>query len=407
MKTHPITPPARCVLAAFLAGLLGIADASGQTIVSGGGAALNQAVQAARRDDHLIVRAGNYDSPVIDRGLRIDFDPGVVLQPDLQGLGFVRIGPIPAGDRLILRGGSVQAGSLYSRVMIDHCDGDVVWIGLTLPTASGFGELRVEGSASVAFHAPVFPPAQPRIGNGWGIAVADSTVLVADCPVSAPFAVTRSSLSLRDCQVVQTYNEWALHAEDSQVAILGGDFPGSTFNLGIYDLPGIDLVRSSLWITGGAQVSAGTGVVGLHGAIEGDAASSVRFDPSVQLTAPNAANPIQGGLFRANLVVPALRLAGQVASGTIFPVTVAAAPGDLVQVFVDLPTSALPTPLGPLFVRPGSLILDTYAMPASGAITRTYPMPSLPAAVPLVLQPIRLGANGELAIGPAAPLQIN
>ncbi|MBK8978196.1 MAG: hypothetical protein IPM29_20015 [Planctomycetes bacterium] len=63
------------VVAIALHVLPGSAPIRAQTVVTGGGTALNQAIQAARPGDHLIVRAGTYDPLRVDRGLRIDFDP--------------------------------------------------------------------------------------------------------------------------------------------------------------------------------------------------------------------------------------------------------------------------------------------------------------------------------------------
>ncbi|MBK8978197.1 MAG: hypothetical protein IPM29_20020 [Planctomycetes bacterium] len=86
--------------------------------------------------------------------------------------------------------------------------------------------------------------------------------------------------------------------------------------------------------------------------------------------------------------------------------TVTAAPADLVYAFLDLPTAALATPLGPLFVRPTGAVFDAYAIPASGSTTRSDPVPPLPTGLHVVLQPIRLGTDGGVELGPAAPLLI-
>lgn len=97
-------------------------------VVSGGGGALNAAVQQASSGDRLIVRAARYQALLADRGLTIDCGAGFQFDADIYSGGPSRIFGVPAGQSLRLRGGEIVASGLFTRVEISQCAGIVTWI---------------------------------------------------------------------------------------------------------------------------------------------------------------------------------------------------------------------------------------------------------------------------------------
>ncbi len=392
----------RRVAAVFASAMVGLVGQS-TVVVRGGGPALNLAIQQATPGDHLIVRAADYDALLVDRGLRIECDVGVRFDANaILGSGS-RIFGVPAGQWLSIRGGVMAAGSI-SRLEIHRCTGVVTWVAPTFEAAGLRGTISIENSASVSIESPVFP-AVSALGNGWLFSVTGSATAVSACTNCAPFDLHQSSVSLDGVSVPSTYGIGSLLADASHLSITGGSLPGSNFNLGQISLPGIRMTNSDATITGGARITAGTGQTGLQGAIEGDN-SLLRLDPSVQLVAPGTA--VRGTIGVDPRTVPQLELPRRITSAAAFDMWTHGAAQDVVFVLFDLPGPTLATPLGSLWITTSAPILDLVAIPAgSTATVRHYTAPSLPAALPLVFQAIRIGASGEMTLGTPSRVFVN
>ncbi|MBK8977363.1 MAG: hypothetical protein IPM29_15740 [Planctomycetes bacterium] len=379
-------------------------SAQSTIVVTGGGGALNSAVQQAMPGDRLIVRAGRYDALLVDRGLLIECDAGVLFAADVYHGGPSRIAGVPAGQSLVVRNGGI-AGSLTPRIEIDRCAGIVTWIGPAFGEVPTQGHIEITRCSSVSIDSPRFPLPSFH-GSDWRITVDGSSASLSHCASCAPVFARSSTLALDEVSVVESYGAPSLGADRAVVTVSGGRFPGSNFWTGYISLPGIRLHASELTITGGATATSGTGQSGLQGAIEGDALSLVRIDPGVQLTAPGA--PVQGVAAVHGGPIAFVDLPGQLRSGVPFGLRTHGAPGDVVFVFLDLPGPPAPTPLGPLWLRPTSPLFDVATIPAATTSTlSSYVTPPLPAALPLVFQPIRLGSAGDVSLGVASRVLVN
>src|SRR5262249_19125102 len=93
------------------------------TIVQGGGAALQLAVQAAQPGDTLDVLSGNYTAVTVDKGITVACRSGVVIS---SGPGYaVTVNNLPAFTTFVLAGAQLDA------FRIDGCAGGVVFDRVT------------------------------------------------------------------------------------------------------------------------------------------------------------------------------------------------------------------------------------------------------------------------------------
>ncbi len=390
-------------LPAFLTLLVATSPAQATRFVSGGGAALNQAIQQAAPGDRLVVAAALYDPLLADRGLLIECDPGVRLDANFGSQS--RIANVPAGQQFTLRGATFLGSPLVISLQIDSCAGTVIVENATFDSQARLTGIAVNACAWVLFDSPRFPGSVPGSNNPWGGPHAtSSSMVVRDCPSCPPVGGLWSHLVFENVHVTETYNASSLVARNSTVFVRGGTFPGSNFNIGLYSLPGIELDNSQLSITGSARATSGNGGLGLQGAIEG-VNSTLRIDPAVVLGAPG--QPIQGTVTVHREVLPWQVFSRPLRSGTPFTVDVHGAPQDIVYLMFDLPGPVLPFPLGSLWIDAASPLFDVVPIPAGGVTRLTFLMPPLPSALPLVFQSVRLGVSGEVAVGAPTAVVVN
>src|SRR5262249_44848940 len=114
-------PPMRFPLAvAALAVISPISPAPGPnvTIGQGGGAALQQAVNAAAPGDVLDVLPGTYSAVTVAHGLRFELRPGVQVVSG-SGLSAFSVTGLPANEACVVHGGQVQ------NIWLTNCTGPI------------------------------------------------------------------------------------------------------------------------------------------------------------------------------------------------------------------------------------------------------------------------------------------
>ena len=116
-------------------------------LVQGGGAALQQAVDAARPGDTLDVRAARYSGVVVGKGITVRCAAGVVVE-NTQGAA-LRIDGVPPGETLQVRGGRFVGGGFLGDppLKVERCVGTVV-LDRVLPVSASvlIGTLALEGN---------------------------------------------------------------------------------------------------------------------------------------------------------------------------------------------------------------------------------------------------------------------
>lgn len=122
------------------------ATATSQTIVSGGGSALQNAINTAAPGDTLIVRAGTYDDLTTQIGVRVVCDPGVIIQR--FDASVIEIQNLPAGQTFVLRGATlVPSHPLTTSAYVNACNGIVIFEDIQNATT-----FTVQDCAQVSFH---------------------------------------------------------------------------------------------------------------------------------------------------------------------------------------------------------------------------------------------------------------
>lgn len=363
-------------------------------VVQGGGAALQQAINAAAPGDVLDVLPASYTSVIATRGLRIVLRPGAVVTSPIPQTDAVRISAVPAGEALVLTGGTVQG------VVIAGCSGAVVCARVTIDGNFGGTQIAIDNcTGPVAFFqgAPATP--WPTIG---ACSIANCRqVSFASCRLPRT-TVTASNVAMADVVITPYGGSWptgnapSLRIVSGTVAITGGTIHGGVAASLPYRESGVRLEQGELTVTGAANIRETQDPFspGSVPAIE-TTGGSVRLDPSVTLV---GTPPIGGPAIVTFAVVPSLAIA-RAPGSTGFQATVAAEPGALAFTLLGLPMPPLALTWGAAWLDPASPIVDVAVMPATGMRTFGSTLAGAPPFLVLVVQSATLSPAGTIAVG--------
>ena len=369
------------VLAASFAAHGGMAQTT--TVVSGGGPALANAVQAAQPGDTLIVRAARYDPIVVTRGIRILCDPGVVVRPASPGsVVSVDVRGVPTGQELVIHGMSLPGQ------------------GFAFPPPTPY-VLSVTGCAGrVVLQRLSFTEAQWNY-NAYATIADCGDLSLNDCLLSQVL-VARSTISLASCTTNRPTNalppRGTLSVSNSSVFVNGGSIFGGQSSISFFEAyPGIHATASTLTLAGAARVAGGTFGQVFAPAIEADASTRIHLGPKTSITA-GVTPPIRGGVTLAE-PLPGVSVRNAVAGG-VATFTTTGQPGTLVASLLSWNAAPFPLPFGTLWIDTAAPVFDLGPMPSSGDRSVTTPVPPPLARESLTAQAIALGTTpNDLFVG--------
>jgi hypothetical protein len=352
-------------------------------VVSGGGAALQTAINAAAAGDTLDIQPGSYDSAVCSKGLRIATQPGVQIGNSVPGLSIVNL---PQAERFQVDGGGIVisfgatgcAGTIVvdgvdvqgtEQDQLQGCTGPIVFDGVRYLggfSSSSVGHVQCTSCTDLTFR----DCALPRLG----------------------FAATRAVLQGCTVRPYTMYGQ-GVRVVSGTVTVSGGYVTGSqAWHLAV-PMAAIRLDGGELALTGGATIAALVWPIGTPAAgIEANG-GTIRLDPSVTVT---GTPPILG---------PATVLTTPIASlvvthtATTMNVAVRGRPNDIVFTFAGLGAAPYPTPWGDAWLLPTDPILDIVVMPPSGTSSFSSGFASVPPFVLLTLQPVAIEPWVGLTLG--------
>jgi hypothetical protein len=376
-------------------GALLTAALSAQTthIVTGGGAALQNAVQIASPGDILDVQPGVYDAVVCTKGLRFELRPTAeVAAPGLTG-NAVTLQGIPASEVAIVTGGLVRG------IACLNCAGTVIFDQtVVVGTPGSFAPMRISGCT--------------------GPVVLDTTTFTANAGTNADgeLHLTNSAqVSCRDCWLphVRIENSQAnfaastispigahtagLHVVSGSALFQGGAILGAfPFSLPI-PTAGVLMSGGTLDVTGGTQIQRRPWAPATQASIEGTG-GALRLDPSVVVLGTPA---IVGPMPVQSTPMPALTVA---TTATTLQATLTGRVGDVLVTFAGTPTAPFATPWGQAWLLPSDPVLDITILPPSGTTGFSRTFAAVPPYFVLSLQSVAIDPNGGLTIG--APVRL-
>ncbi|HEX5052717.1 MAG TPA: hypothetical protein VFZ65_13155 [Planctomycetota bacterium] len=370
---------------AALLGVTGMLPAQLTTIVQGGGAALQAAINAAAPGDVLDVFAGSYSPVSCTKGLRISLRAGADVGVGSGTVGLTVTG-IPANETFVVEGAghlngvaaNQNAGSVvvdrvaawnFHTMPIDACTGPVVFHETDFGGSGtwGFGSIVVSNCSQVSFASCVRMP-QVQVTNS-SVCLSDSTVVPAGVP--AP----------------------GLQVSSGNVTIQGGFVTGVDGVFVSSSSPAIRIDAGELVATGGAILQAFQ--LGAAGPAPGMLANggTIRLDPSVTVL---GTPPISGPGLVITTPIPSLAVAH---TTNTMNVSIAAPPGSAVFTLAGLPVAAMPTPWGEAWLLPSDPILDVAILPASGTSSFARTFAAVPPWFVLVVQSVAWTPAGALVVG--------
>lgn len=326
---------------------------------------LPAAVAAAAPGDTLLVRAGSYTPPSINKALAIVGGPGVTV----QGAFFLPypnlVRNLPAGGELLVSQVSfqftapVELGNCAGRIVFDRCT-----LRSTMLTMTDCADLH------------------------WQQSVWDRTRA----------AVTRSRLTVTSCSFfTETFFE-ELNLVDATLECANTQI----WTTSIVSNPAIAATRSNLIVRGGASaaVSGNTMAIRLN-------ASTLRIDPSVSLSPAIGAISGSGATVAA---MPSLTAASAPLGGTL-TATLQSSPGNVVFSALALPSAPVTVVgIGTLWLDGPSLMNTLVAVQGTtGQLADPVPVPNNPvfAGVRLTRQFLDVSATGAFQLSNPVQLRID
>ena len=357
-----LTLSMRVTMRAISALLCLVATAAAQTTwivaAAGGGHFLDipPAVAAASPGDTLLVRAGNYTSFVVSKGIRIVGENGAAVTSGSAAA--VTIDRVPGGETCVVRGLAAAVFGFPLPVVARDCLGHVHLEDLSLSSPVHIDRCRQVSLYEVAaFGAPA-------------LRITDSTVLVVACRMTAFVSVLARN--------------HAIGVERSNVTFAHGSAQGGLNYSGVGSGSGIELRSGQLFLSGGAStiLSAGDALVGptLPTPAILTLAGSIVLDPEVVLLPRWGGAPISGGASVTVRPVPSVSAA---VAGQVLTVTTRSVPGHRIYLLAGLTLEPnLSLPFGDLWISSFHVLLDAAVVPAAGThITTVGLPPSAPATL--------------------------
>lgn len=371
------------------------AAAAAQTtwLVTGGGAALQNAINAAVAGDTLDVAPGVYSAVSCSKGLLFRLQPTAQIDPPgLTGVALV-LQNVPTNEVAIVTGGLVHG------IRCIACAGTVIFDQTTITgTPGSFAPMQVSGcTGPVVFDATSFTDTAGANADGELHLVNSTQVSLRDCWLPH-VRIDGSQVSFTD----STITPIGVHSAGLQLVSGSAQFQGGEiFGTFPFSLPiptvGVQMQGGSLAVTGGARIQRRPWAPPTQHAIEGTA-GSLQLDPSVTVSGSPA---IVGPIVVANAPLPGIRAT---TAATTLNVTFAGAPGEALITFAGTPTAPYATPWGQAWLLPSDPVLDVTILPAtgSGGFSRTFA--SVPPFFVLTLQSVAIGPTGGITIGAATRL---
>ena len=324
-------------------------------VVSGGGAALQQAINSAAPGDTLDVQSGQYTPVTATRGLHIKLRSGAQVGTFLPPSTAIALTSLPATESFVVEGGTI--GGFWAT----GCAGMVVCSGVAFLYGS---QHRVDScTGPVAYDNCVIPGNHFEFAGSFVI-LNSSQVSVTACDM--PFTtVTGSHVTFSQIYLwpFMTLGPTSLWISASNVSINGGLVTGGTSASWPADASAITLMSGDLVVTGGATIRESLGGFRVPG-IDAQG-GTVRRDPSVSVI---GSPPIGGPAPVTIGLVPSLDVARTSGSAT-FQGTVHSQPGSVAFTLINVPIPVIPSIFGDLWIDPGSPLIDVSVMPAIGTST--------------------------------------
>jgi hypothetical protein len=390
--------PVALAVACFAASLVG------QTtiVVQGGGANLQNAINAANHGDTLDVFAGLYDPVTVGKGLTIRCRSGVTVASASASATGITVANLPQFRTLVVDGCTVDTcaitacsgGVVFDRVQLQNrtlgpctvsaCTGPVVFHGMLIPANFIDSPVRmnVSSCSSVSFDAC------------HDIPYLDAT--------AANMAINHCTMAMRD------HSQPTIWVHSGDVTVCGGDYISPTAFSWPAPVACIYLDSGTLTLTGGAIIRSNFDTLINRALGPGPAITTsggtIRIDPSVQLRSPQFTPSITGPATIVNMTIPSLFFE-RLSLG--FRLTIGAEPGSLTLTGFDFPRPMVPTPFGELWIDVRSTIFDVTIMPATGTKLLSGALPGLPPYFTLALQSVSFPAAGGFVLGAPAHLVLD
>jgi len=349
------------VRAALAASLLATGLCS-QTTVSGGGAALQNAITAAAVGDTLLVQAGDYDSVLIQKGLTILCDPGVrVLSSSVTP---VSMNQIPAGQTGRWHGGELVQNGVVASFRVFFCDGIV----------------EVEGMSCA------------------GCIINDSPQSsFTDCSLAGRNQVDNSTATFSNCVLHRT--QFCSGSVCSSLEVVDGGFAMVTDST-ITGPPGLVFFPASpgIYVDNGTIQLSGINTIVSPGAATipavnfGPLGGTIESDPLVTIN-----GTVANGTVTTTTVTSSATTGGT--SGATLNVDTYSEPGSFAFAFVGLPLPRVATPFGDLWMTPPVVTVSAGVVPASGVLAGSFVVPAGAAGEALTFQPASILTNGNIVLG--------
>lgn len=373
-----MTPRASVVVLALHAA--SFASAQSTIVVSGGGTALQTAINAAAPGDTLVVQPAAYAAVTCSKGLRLALQAGAQVGTG-SGTGLT-LTNLPPAERFLVDGGSIAG------IAASGCAGTIVVDGVDVSSTTE----QFAGCTGAIVFDTVRYLGSFTLSNGRVSFDTCAQVSFRDCLLPA-LTFTNSRALLQGCTVrPYIFSAPGVQLVSGSLTISGGLTTGSEAVFFSIARPGIQIDAGDLMLTGGAVVQAleyaGQTAPGVL--VNGGA---VRRDPGIAVTGTPPFSSLSS-VFTAP--TPSLTVA---TVATTLDVATRGQPGDLLVTFAGLLTAPYATPWGDAWLLPTDPILDVAVLPASGTAAFSRTFAAVPPFVELTLQPVALAPNGTLTIG--------
>ena len=338
---------------------------SAQTIVSGGGTAMQLAINAASLGDTLLVQAGDYFPITIDFGLTVICEPGARFL-NTPADPSVNILSLPVGQTVRWFGGEMAAAQPNGEFRVFFCDGVVAAEGILSENCI------VNDSPQTSFTNCVFTERT---------LVDRSTVTFTSCTLQRHqfcAGATCSSLEIQDGTATLV---------DSTVIGPPGLAPIFPASAGIYINVGTVRLAGP-----GTSVSSGGNPI-IPPIVVNGGFGSIEMDPAVLV------NGTPSGAAPTVMTIPSTATTGG-ASGAVVPFTSYSEVGSLSVTLVGLLSPRLPTPFGEVWLMPPAITVLVGVVPANGSLSGSIVVPATAYAQAVTFHNVALLTGGNLVIGP-------
>ncbi|MCU0866925.1 MAG: hypothetical protein MUC36_24330 [Planctomycetes bacterium] len=357
-------------------------------IVTGGGAALQNAVQTAAPGDILDVQPGLYGAVVCTKGLRFELQPTAeITAPGLTGNALTLQG-LPANEVAIVTGGLVRG------IACLQCAGTVIFDQTAVVgTPGSFAPMRISGcTGPVVFGATTFTATAGTNADGELHLINSAQVSCRDCWLPhVRIDNSQASFAASTISPIGVHTA-GLHLVSGSALVQGGEILGAfPFSFPI-PTAGVLMNGGTLEVTGSTQIQRRPWAPATQASIEGTG-GALRLDPSVVVLGSPA---IVGPMPVLSTPMPGLAVA---TAATTLQATLTGSAGDALVTFAGTATAPYATPWGQAWLLPSDPVLDITILPASGTASFSQTFAAVPPFFVLSLQSVAIDPSGGLTIG--------